>query len=166
MRPAEAKKLIAILRGAYPDAQWNKYSQRTYELFLQDLPFEPAEQAVTSLIASRNKWMPKIVEIRDAVFEAHFGIDDPEIILMRIEEARTSEGEGELARKALKFAGGLWEMRRTTNPDAFRRRFAKIYKRLVDNERQENDLRSLSETRRQLGGKATVKELAQGTADG
>jgi hypothetical protein len=66
MTPNEAKKVMVILTGAYPQVSTNEATLTIWYRFLADISFELGQAAALQLI-SQNKWFPSIAELRQAV---------------------------------------------------------------------------------------------------
>lgn len=79
MTKAEALRLAAVLKAAWPREKVGSDTLQVYAQYLQDVPFEAAKAATDRLICSR-KWFPTIAEIRAELAEAECAaLPDPEV---------------------------------------------------------------------------------------
>jgi hypothetical protein len=126
LSPADVAELVLLLTAAYPEFQLTDQTATVYERFLADLDGELAREAVVAHVATR-KWFPRVCEIRDAVLEQQMNAPTVESALAMAQRGIPLDG---IAREALKLTGGSWEMKRTTNPSAWRAQFRKTYEGL------------------------------------
>ena len=125
MTQVQAAELFAMIMAAFDgDVRDPEKTGPLYERFMIDLPFELTEAVVVKLI-STSKWLPKISEIRQPVFQLmntlpHIG---------EVLEAITGVPPGQapqlhpVAAAALKECGGLWEFRHTRDGGRWRAEF-------------------------------------------
>lgn len=74
MNRVEAKQLVAVVIGAFPNARVTPATPGAYENAIRDLEYAHASAAIARLLATA-KFMPAIAEIREAAVEVACGGD-------------------------------------------------------------------------------------------
>lgn len=69
MTKAEALRLMAMLRAAWPRQEIGEDTTEVYAGMLADLSYADAKTAVTTLVKT-SKWFPTIAEIREQAADA------------------------------------------------------------------------------------------------
>lgn len=91
MTKAEALRLVAMLRAAWPRQEVGQDTAEVYAGMLGDLPFEEAKAAVTRLVQT-SRFFPTIAEIRERVAETRCDLDPPEMAWGEVQNAIRSIG--------------------------------------------------------------------------
>ncbi len=146
MNQAEAKKLVAVLLGAFPQSRISQMTPEIYERMLADLDYPAANAAVERLLATA-KFMPTIAEIRETALAIAVGEQKPGGSAWGgVLKAISAEGVYRVPGKDFVFSDPVtarcvaalgWEnLCNSENQAADRARFIELYERLAVHERR------------------------------
>ena len=133
MTPHEATKLVAVLKGAFPDQTVEVSTVKIYQRMLRDLPAREANEVVMELIATM-RFLPRISEIRNRVFERRLGIPTAEdaLELVTARYCRGQEPQGPrlpmFVAAVLASCGGPFGLRAARDPTRWREQFVRQYR--------------------------------------
>lgn len=116
---------IAILRDAYPRADFPDRTVRLYAALLADLDDDAVAQAVKRLVLG-SEFLPSIAEIRREVAEAQLRLPTVEEAWDWAVRGGLREAPPEL-RAAVDAVGGHYRIRTTENPETLRSQFMRDY---------------------------------------
>lgn len=134
MTDAETAELLAVLQGAYPDADVSEETSWVYEQMLSDLDADEVRVVALTHIATR-KWFPRVYELRGPVVRKRLGVVEVDIVLAALRSGATmanihaqcGDVTATITKHALASCGGTWEMNNTTSPGVWRAQFRKAY---------------------------------------
>jgi hypothetical protein len=126
MSPTGVALAVAVLRDAYPRADFPDRTVALYASMLNDLD-DAATMAAVRRLVRRSTFLPSVAEIRREVAEAQLGLPTPE---EAAESVFRDGGPGSLhprVRESLMAIGGPWAVRTSETPGILRSQFVKDY---------------------------------------
>jgi hypothetical protein len=116
---------IAVLRDAYPRADFPDASVQLYGRMLAAHPGEEVAEAVKRLVL-RSTFLPSIAEIVEEIAEARLGLPSAAEALEILEHGSLKEAPAEV-RASAKAIGGRYSYATSENPTAIRAQFRRDY---------------------------------------
>ncbi len=144
MTQLEAKKLVAMLMGAFPGGKMQEETPAIYERMLADLDFASAQTAVARLLGTR-RFLPTIAEVREVANEVARGPmrsaeeawGDVVLAVRNVGSYRVPTFEDPLVTYAVGCLGWRNLCLEGTNDAADRARFCELYQRAAERQRQD-----------------------------